>query len=140
MKPSEIYKTPAWKYFSRYILLYYSDGLFAKCFTCGKMLQINTSYAHCGHLIRVTESYATVFEFSNTGVQCLRCNRYLGGRQDIMYRKLVEIHGEEAIQMLYIKKHNICKLDKFSLEILAGHWKEKYKELVKLKGGDPWKK
>jgi len=138
MKSKDLYKSPAWKYFSRYVLLYYSDGLIAQCFTCGKVLQINTSDCHCGHLIKVTDSQATAFDFSNCGVQCMRCNRYMGGRQDIMYHKLVEIHGKEAIEKLYIRKWNICKLDKFTMEILAKEWKQKFEELV-FKKGNPWK-
>lgn len=138
MKPKDIYNSPAWKYFSRYVLLFYSDGLFAKCFTSGKILQINTKEAHCGHLIKVTESYATAFEFTNVGVQCLRDNRYFGGKQDLMYKKLVEIHGKENIDKLYIKKNNICKLGKFELDVLAHYWKGQFNELVKIKG-NPWK-
>ena len=139
MKPSDIYRSTAWKYFSRYVLLYYSDGLYAQCFTSGKILQINTKFAQCGHLIKVTDSYATAFEFTNVGVQSLSENRYHGGRQDVMYKKLVEIHGQKAIDMLYIRKNNICHLDKFTLDILAKEYKGKFEQLAKKKG-DPWKK
>ncbi len=138
MKIKDFYNAKAWKYFSRYVLLYYSDGLITKCITCGKFMQINTKEAQCGHLIRVTESFATAFEFTNTGPQCVACNRYHGGRQDIMYKKLVAIHGQKAIDMLYIKKHNICHLDKFLLNCIAEEYKKKFNELVKIKG-NPWK-
>lgn len=139
MKPKAIYQSTAWKYFSRYVLLFYSDGLYAKCFTSGEILQINTANCHCGHLIKTSDSFATAFEFTNVGVQSLRDNRYFSGRPDMMYKKLVEIHGQKAIDLLYIRKNNICHLDKFTLTCIADEWKSKFNELAKTKG-NPWKK
>jgi len=138
MKPKQIYASTAWKYFSRYVLLFYSDGLYVKCFTSGQILQINKANCHCGHLIKVTESAATIFDFTNVGVQSLSENRYHGGRPDVMQRKLIEIHGQKAIDLLYIRKHNICHLDNFTLTCIAIEWKAKFNELAKIKG-NPWK-
>ena len=139
MKPSDIYRSTAWKYFSRYVLLTYSDGLITQCSTCGKMLQINQANCHAGHLIKVTDSYATVFDENNILPQCSGCNTYRGGRQDVMYRKILTIHGQKAIDMLYIRKNNICHLDRFTLDILAKEYKAKFDQLAKEKG-NPWKK
>lgn len=138
MKPKEFYKTKAWKYCSRYILLFYSDGLLTQCFTCGLILQINQANCHCGHLIKLTDAWATAFEFTNLGVQCMQCNRFHGGRQDLMKDKLISIHGVGAIEKLYIQKHNYCKIDKFTLDYYEKLYKDLFDDLVKQKG-NPWK-
>lgn len=139
MKPAKFYSSKAWKYCSKYVLLFYSDGLIARCFTCGKPLQINTKEAQCGHLIKYTDSKATALEFTNLGVQCSACNRYHGGRQDIMKDQLTLMHGEKEIEKLYIKRHNFCKLDKVSLDYWARYYKKLFNDLVKVKG-NPWKR
>lgn len=140
MKPLEFYRTQAWKYCSRYVLLFYStDGLLAKCCTCGKIIQINTKKAHCGHLIKITDSWATAFEFTNLGPQCNECNRYQGGRPDIMKDWLILKHGLAEINKLYIKKYNYCKISKYHLEYFEGYYKALFDELVKEKG-NPWNK
>ena len=139
MKPQEFYKTKAWKYCSRYVLLVYSDGMYVKCPTCGKILQINTRQAHCGHLIKITDSWATAFEFENLAPQCLACNRYQGGRSDIMKSWLIEKHGYEKVMNLYIRKHNYCKPDKLFLELWEKYYKELFEEII-LTMGNPWKK
>lgn len=139
MKPKDLYKTKAWKYFSRCVLLEESDGLVTQCITCGKVLYINERNCHCGHLIRITDSMATALERCGVGPQCYQCNRLKGGCQDIMKERLIKKHGKKAIDDLYIKKHNICKLGKSELDILADIYEKEFNRLVELKG-NPWKK
>jgi hypothetical protein len=140
MKPSIFYTTTAWKYCSKYVLLYFSlDGLMVKCSTCGSVLQITERTTHCGHLIKITDSWATAFEFTNLAPQCYRCNHYYGGRPDLMKEFLTSRHGEKEIEKLYIKKHNYCKLDIVSLTYWKNHYKELFDNMVNQKG-NPWKK
>jgi len=140
MKPKDFYRSLAWRYCSRYVLLFYSiDGLYVKCSTCGKIMQVNSREAHCGHLIKITDSWATAFEFENLAPQCMRDNRFLGGRQDLMKEWLIKKHGIYKINDLYIRKHNFCKPEQFHLDYWAGYYKRLFEKLAEEKG-NPWKK
>jgi len=142
MKSKVFYKSSAWKYCSRYVLLYYSDGLYVKCSTSGKILKINEANCHCGHLIKVFDAgrtnFATAFDFENLAPQSIQDNRYSGGKPDIMRKWLEEKHGVNKIDSLYIKRHNICRLDKFTIDYWKVYYKSLFDNLVKEKG-NPWK-
>ena len=134
----QFYKSRAWFYASRYILLYYSDGLIARCCTCGKPIQINTRSAHCGHYIKYTDSKSTAFEFENLGPQCEVDNRYHGGRQDIFSQWIIKTHGQKALDDLNIKRHNTCYDFTLTMHLMKEHYKKLFNEEVKKKG-NPWK-
>ena len=142
MKPKQFYNTPAWRWLSRYVKLYHSqDGLIVACMTCNRSwMPVKDKNTHAGHLIKFTDSKSVCLEFENVGVQCYRCNRHQGGKQDILRRKLSQIHGLEAIDKLYIQKNNFMKLDKFVLDYYAQFYKEKFDQLlIERNIKDPWR-
>lgn len=142
MKAKQFNSLPAWKYCSKYVLLYYSDGLYTKCATCGTTLKINEKNTHCGHWIKTFDgsktNFATAFEFENLAPQCYQCNVKKGGCQLEMQEWLESKHGKEAIEKLKIKRHNICKLDGLTIHYWRAYYKGLFDDLVKEKG-NPWK-
>jgi len=140
MTNKQFYRSTAWKYASRYVLLFYSDGLMVKCCTCGKFMQINTKDCHCGHWIKYNEFKATAFEFENLGPQCgMSCNKNHSGRTYEFAKWIIKEHGYDALKSLSIKKHNRCKLDKLSMDYWAHHYKALFLKEVEKKG-NPWGK
>jgi hypothetical protein len=141
MKSSEFYKTKAWKIFTKYQLLKWSNNGTVFCITCGKPMFVNSKDSCTGHLIKVFDgnrtNFSTAFDEKNSAPQCQTCNRY-GGKPDIMLRKLIEKYGGNEIDLLYIKKNNPLKLDNFTLDLIHFEYKKKFDELVKIKG-NPWK-
>jgi hypothetical protein len=59
--------------------------------------------------------------------------------QDVMKKRLARLHGEDKIESLYVQRRVVCKLDKYTLDLLAKEWKSKFDDLVKIKG-NPWRK
>lgn len=138
------YKSQAWKYCSRYVLLYYADqDGYVKCCTSGLEYKVNDANMHCGHFIKVFDSnstnYSTAFEFKNLGPQCSRDNTKLGGRPEVMSKWIDHMHGEGTSKWLEQEKHKAYKLDLTELEYWAKHYRELFNELVKEKG-NPWKR
>lgn len=139
MTHKQFYNSTAWKYLSRYIKIKYSQSGIVKCFTCGRFMPVADKKTHAGHLIKFTDSKSVCMDEENIGVQCYYCNRMQGGRQDLMKEKLIQIHGEEKINTLYIKRHNITNLDKFTMDLFAGIYKKKFNDLLKeLNIKNPW--
>ena len=138
MKQKDFYNSLAWKYCSRYILLYYSDENYVvQCSTSGKYYQLPDKRIHAGHYIPVHQFKATAFEFKNILPQSYQDNKFYSGKPEIMANKIDKIHGTGTVEMLNIKKHNICKLGKFEMDYFAKYYKQKFEELVKIKG-NPW--
>lgn len=142
MKKKQFYQTKAWKVFSKYVKLMHSkDGRFGFCFTCNKIIDITSKNCHAGHYHKVFDgnqtNFAVAFDERNVGIQCYQCNRFGGGKQDVMRQRLIDIWGENSIKKLDIKKRNWCKLDKSTLKIIAEDIEKKFKAL-KNKKGNPW--
>ena len=140
------YKTTAWNWCRKYVLLFYSnsDGI-VRCCTSGRIMSIATADCHCGHYIKVREgnstNYATAFDFRNLGPQTRKDNSFMGGRQDLMREWLVKQHGEDAIKDLETKRHTLCKLDNAALEYWSDFYRKKFNELLNERGmNNPWKK
>ena len=140
------YSSPAWKWFSRYILLYYSlNGEVVRCSTCGKFMMVNSKTCHVGHFIKVFDGNSTNFsvalEFTNVGPQCQRDNTFMGGRQDVMIKWLEEEHGKDAIDNLYDLKRQPFTLDDYTLDKIAEEYKRKFYNLLDERGWkNPWSK
>lgn len=144
MKAKQFYSSKAWRYLSRYVLLYYAnkDG-YVQCSTSGIWLECNSKKMHCGHLIKVYDgsktNYSVAFEFQNLAPQCHQDNIYSGGKPDVMKEWLIKKHGSKAINKLYIKKNNICKLSAFEMEYFGDLHKKMFEDLVAKKNINPWK-
>lgn len=140
------YESTAWKWFSRYILLYYSvDGTVVQCSTCSTFKTVNDREMHTGHWIKVFDSnstnYATAYEFTNLGPQCSKCNRHMGGRERLMAEWLKEQHGQEELDRLQLLSKQIKRLDDYTLDQIAKEYREKFNQLLKERGWkNPWKK
>lgn len=140
MKQKDFYNSTAWRYCTKYVLLFYADkNHIIKCETCNTYYQLPDKRIQSGHYIRSDKHKSTAFDFKNILPQCYRCNKYFSGQTEIMARRINEIHGEGTTEMLNIKKHNICKLGKFEMDYFAEYYKQKFQKFVKVKG-NPWKK
>lgn len=145
MKSAEFYRTTAWKWFSRYVILHYSDGNGnVKCATSGLWYRCNDKNLHLGHWIKVFEgggktNFNTAFDERNVMPQSHSENVYKGGNQIAMMEAIIKIHGQKAIDKLLIKRKHPFKLDKYTLSEISDHYKEKFNNLSKIKG-NPWKK
>lgn len=145
-KNFSIYTTTAWKYFSHYVLVFYADRSgYVQCSTSPSLIyHVTDRRIHVGHFIKVLEGtktqYSVAFEFCNVAPQSHRDNVYFGGKPEVMEKWLIKKHGQKAIDELNIKKHNICHLDKLTLDLIKDEYKEKYKQLlINKKIEDPWK-
>jgi hypothetical protein len=140
------YGSTAWKWFSHYVLLYYSiNGTAAKCCTCGTIKTLNNKELHTGHWIKVFNSnstnYSTAFEFTNLGPQCSKCNRWNGGHERLMQIWLTEKHGPGEVSRLTILSNKAFKLDDYTLAKIAGEYRLKFNNLLQEKNWkNPWKK
>jgi hypothetical protein len=142
------YKSAAWKWFSRYILISSSidvTGTTVQCCTCGKWMNVTSRDCHVGHYVKVFDgnstNYSTAFVEANTAPQCSQCNRYNGGRQDEMAVFIDKKHGEGTVTWLMELKRLPLKLDGAYLEEIKETYKEKFKNCLEQRGiNDPWKK
>jgi len=131
----DFYKTTAWKWFRRYVLLYYAnkDGI-VKCATSGRYMALGSKNCHCGHYIKVRDgnstNYATALDFRNVGPQHIQDNTKMGGRQDLMREWLVNQHGEESIKNLESKRRIPFKLNPSTLEEYSVKYKQLFKSLL----------
>jgi hypothetical protein len=143
MKSKEFYKTTAWKWFSKYVLLYYSTDGAVQCSTGGKWYNCNNKLMHCGHLIKVFDTggktnFATAFDFRNVLPQSHQHNVHMGGNELKMLDAIEKIHGIGTYQELRQKARFPFILDKVTLQEISDEYRIKFNELTKTKG-NPWK-
>lgn len=143
MKSRDFYKTTAWKWFSRYTLLYYSTDGAVQCATSGKWYNCNNKLIHCGHLIKVFDTggktnFATAFDFRNVLPQSHQENVYKSGNELKMLEAIEKIHGEGTYYELRKKSRFPFRLDKVTLQEISEEYRIKFNELTKTKG-NPWK-
>lgn len=87
--------------FSKLIKLKYDKGGYAHCFTCGKLVGMAGIFgAHCGHYFTKSTYWGLAYDERNAGIQCYDCNVNKQGDIPAMRRRLVEIHGSQAIESL----------------------------------------
>lgn len=137
----KIYTSMAWKYCSRYVLLFYSDndGV-VECSTSGRKYQLPNKNIQCGHYYKATEHARLAFEFTNLAPQSYSDNVYYSGKPEIMKEWIKNTHGIDALELLDRLKHEDMKLDDFTLDELKGKYKSLFDDLVKIKGFNPWKR
>jgi len=143
MKSRDFYKTTAWKWFSRYTLLYYSTDGAVQCATSGRWYNCNSSKMHCGHLIKVFDSgaktnFATSFDFRNVLPQCHQHNVHMGGNELKMLESIEKTHGKGTYEELKHKARFPFRLDAVTLQEISYEYRLKFNELTKTKG-NPWK-
>lgn len=139
----KIYNTTAWKWFSRYIKLLYSDkqGM-VRCQTSGRLMSVSSRNLHCGHCIKVYDGNSTnmnvALDERNCMPQSYQDNRYFGGRPEVMVRLIDQKHGKGTYEELL----NLSKTPKFytnsELKEIAYKYRIKTYELLNEKGIEKW--
>ena len=145
---NKFYKSTAWKYFSRYILISSTidvTGTTTQCCTCGKWMAVNSRQAQAGHYVKVNDAnstnYSTAFVEANVNPQCEACNRHRGGVMDEMASYIEAKHGEGTVKRLMELKKLPLKLDDAFLSEIADTYRKKFYEVLEQKGiENPWKK
>lgn len=132
------YQSTAWKWFSRYIKLKHSDHYGAcQCATCSKIISITDGNTAAGHCIRVFEGnntyMATALDERNVQPQCYQCNRYYGGRPEIMRNKIDSIHGPGTYTELLAKSKQFKKYTDTELKEIATKYRKLVYELLEQK-------
>lgn len=147
MKSRDFYKSTAWRWFSRYVLLKHakeSNGVYyVTCATSGRQMIVNDKKCHLGHYIKVFgasghTNFATAFDERNVMPQSHRENVYQGGNQVEMGRAIDRLYGEGVTDEIYRRSKDFCKLDKATMKDISDEYRQKFKELVKVKG-NPWR-
>lgn len=143
----DFYKTTAWKWLSRLVLVTYADneGYVACSTSPHRIYHVTSRSMHAGHYIKVRDSnstnYATALNFYNIAPQSHHDNIYGGGCQDVMRGWLVKKYGENKVLELERMKRIPFKLSKSVLDELSDKYRKEYKELLKKRNMvDPWKK
>jgi len=144
MKSKDFYKQTAWKWFSRYVLLYYSTDGAVQCVTSGRWYNCNSKNMHCGHLQKVFDTggktnFATAFDFTNVLPQCHQDNVYKGGNELKMLEAIEKTHGKGTYEELKRKARQAFRLDAVTLMEISYEYRTKFNELTKTKG-NPWKR
>ena len=144
MKSKEFYSSTAWKWFSKYVLLYYSIDGAVQCRTSGRWYNCNNKKIHCGHLIKVfmeggKTNNSTAFDFRNVLPQCYQHNVHMGGNELKMLDAIEETFGKGTYDELKEKARFPLRLDKVTLKEISDEYRLKFNELAKTKG-NPWKK
>ena len=144
VKKKEFYSSTAWKWFSKYVLLYYSVDGAVQCRTSGRWYNCNSKNIHCGHLIKVFKSgsdtnFSTAFDFRNVLPQCDQHNVKMGGNELKMVDAIEETFGKGTYEQLKQKARFPFRLDKVTLKKISDKYRVKFNELAKTKG-NPWKK
>lgn len=99
--------------FSKLIKLMYGSNGHAHCFTCGKLVGMAGIFgAHCGHYFTKSTYWRLAYDERNAGIQCYDCNVNKQGDIPAMRRKLVAIHGAEAIEQLEIEAEQFMAMKK----------------------------
>lgn len=146
LKKFNLYTSTAWKWISRYVLLYYSDSnCIVQCSTSPEQsYHITDRRIHVGHLIPWRDgnstNNSTALLFENLAPQNHVDNTMHGGKPEIMKEWLIERHGWIKIENLYKLKSKPLKLDKYLLFEISEQYKKKFKSLLESRGiEDPWK-
>lgn len=124
-------------WFSRWFRANESDEQGAvNCVTCGRWMlwKMPDGSCHCGHF-ESRGHYAVRFMPENCGVQCKICNSFQEGRKPDFELHLRKKHGDKIVDNIKtLARLSNKRLSDFQLRETGKHYKEKFDELVKLKG------
>jgi hypothetical protein len=97
-----------------------------RCISCQSLITYSNS--DCGHYVN-RKHMSLRYDETNCNAQCRACNRFDEGNIQGYRRGLIKKYGEEATDMLEIRKHNECRLSVVEIDILINYYKKKIKEL-----------
>lgn len=115
------------KIFSEFIRIRDSDNEgFIRCISCNKIVPWKES--DCGHYINRKHN-STRYDEKNCNAQCRSCNRFDEGNMQGYRRGLIRKYGEKSVELLEIKKFNVCRMGQLDINILGKEYKRKLKAL-----------
>ena len=112
--------------FSKYIKLRDGGQDYFKCISCQRTKSLNQFNA--GHYWS-RRFMSTRYDEKNVNGQCVYCNLHLKGHIQGYTQGLVKKYGQDVLQLLDIKKNNVCKMGEFEFTLLIDEYKEKIKDL-----------
>ena len=116
-----------WRWFSKYIRLRDSDhNGWGRCITCNKAIKWNQG--HAGHYLS-RRFKAIKYDERNNSLQCVSCNSFHCGRQDVYTDKIDAKFGKGTAEELESMKNDIVKRDKIFFIAMIEKYKIKVKEL-----------
>ena len=87
------------------------------CITCGKIEPWFGGYGggmNTGHFI-ASRRNSVLFRADNVACQCTRCNTYLGGAPQEYTRWMLEVRGQEAVDVLKLLKNMVVQFTREEL-------------------------
>lgn len=136
------YNSTAWKWCSKYVLLYYADeDLNVRCATSPHLVyRVTDKEIHAGHFIKADQHKAVAFEFKNLFPQSYTDNVHFSGKPEIAKEWIERTHGTGTVEWLEIKKNETYKLDADELDKWATFYRTKFNELLKERNlKNPWR-
>jgi hypothetical protein len=120
-------KQKAWSAFSLWVRLSVVDEYgYASCVTCGSRKQYKELQA--GHFIP-GRSNSVLFSEDGVHPQCYGCNIGKGGNWPAYYEYMLKMYGQEVIDELLIKRHEIVKYKTWDYEEIERKYKAKLEGL-----------
>jgi len=118
-----------WPIFALWVKKNHSaDGIYCKCFTCGKTITIGTTDCHAGHWIPRTYS-PTKYDEDNVRPQCGGCNGYGGGKPMEFERNLRLEVGDDVVDELKERSLANWKWDRMVLVGQIVYYKSELAEM-----------
>jgi len=115
------------KVFSQYIRLKDADeGGTVECVTCNQLFFWKDT--DCGHFIK-RQHRSVRWDERNVGVQCTRCNHYMGGRQDDFSKYIIKTYGYSVYDELMRLKYQTMKFSRLDILEKIDEYKEKLEAL-----------
>ena len=99
---------------------------YGKCITCGNVVPIKSTDA--GHFVS-RRFNSTLFDETNSHLQCRHCNRYNAGAAIEYRRQIIKLYGEGYDVQLKAKAEKLKKFTADELRGLLDYYKQKVKEL-----------
>lgn len=113
--------------FSKYIRLMSRDRYgMVKCYTCDYREEPKKLQA--GHWIP-RQHKVTRWEPWNVHPQCYACNMHFGGRPQEYRERLVDEYGEEEVEEMALRRHEVRQFSRDELKELIEEYKAKVTEL-----------
>lgn len=136
------YSSTAWKWCSKYVLLYYADeDLNVRCSTSPHLVyRVTDKEIHTGHYLKSDQHKAVALEFKNLFPQSYSDNRHFSGKPEIAKEWIEKTHGTGTVEWLETKKNETYHLDFGELEKWAKYYREHFNQLlIDRKIKNPWK-
>lgn len=121
-----------WKIFSEYIRLRDADANgYCRCITSGRI--VHWKECDAGHFIS-RRHLSTKFDEQNVNAQSRHDKRFAAWKKYEHGLAIDRKYGQGTAEKLLIKSKQLCKISSFDIKVMENYYKEKVKELKKLKG------